>query len=203
MKIKNLELSILRTKLGQEVTPLTGRSTRCPSSFSSRFPPMKGSTDTTSAVSRVEGTNMRGFILVTPTVSTGFDVKRAFRSVRSRTVARRHLETASELQFPGGAKGIRTPPSAAEILLDLQFRCVSFRFSPARYLRLRSRVLTASRRRTTGVAVEKPRQPCGLVRTEGDLLNDTDAAAVTHLGDNEVLQVNGGKVGRIEVVETY
>ena len=91
----------------------------------------------------------------------------------------------------------------AETPFELPVRSVSFRFNTVRYLRLRSRVLTASRRRTTGVAVEKPRQPCGLVRTEGDLLNDTDAAAVTHLGDNEVLQVNGGKVGRIEVVETY
>jgi len=42
-------------------------------------------------------------------------------------------------------RGFEPLPLSAEIPFDLQVRSGSFRFIPARYLRFRSRVLTASR----------------------------------------------------------
>jgi hypothetical protein len=44
-----------------------------------------------------------------------------------------------------GAKGTRTPALTSQNAPQLRFRYVPFRLSPARYLRFRSRVLTASR----------------------------------------------------------
>jgi hypothetical protein len=54
-----------------------------------------------------------------------------------------------------------------------------------------------------GVTVEESRKPSGLMRTEGDLLDDADATAIAHLGKDDVLQMDGSEIGGVEIVETY
>jgi hypothetical protein len=58
------------------------------------------------------------------------------------------LKSSPEMDFMVELRRFAPQLLPAEIPLDLQIRSVSFRFVPARYLRFRSRVLTASRAAT-------------------------------------------------------
>src|ERR1700722_1109227 len=51
------------------------------------------------------------------------------------------------------------------------------------------------------VSVQQAGQSARLMGSDGDLLDDAYAAAVTHRRNNEVLDVDGGEVGGIEVVQ--
>jgi hypothetical protein len=53
----------------------------------------------------------------------------------------------------------------------------------------------------SAMTVQQARESAWLVGSDGDLLDDADAAAVAHRGDDEVLHVDGREVERIEDFE--
>jgi len=57
--------------------------------------------------------------------------------------------------------------------------------------------------RPSRVAVQKSGKPARPVRPERDLFDDADTAAVTHLRDDEILQMDRRKIGWFELVESY
>jgi hypothetical protein len=52
------------------------------------------------------------------------------------------------------------------------------------------------------VAVEETGEPGGCVGTEVQLFEHSDAAAVAHLGSDDVLHMDGREVARVDIVET-
>jgi hypothetical protein len=55
---------------------------------------------------------------------------------------------------------------------------------------------------SSAVTVEESCEPGGLVRTQCDLFDDADTAAVVHGGPDQVLQVYRGEVSWVEIVKT-
>lgn len=53
------------------------------------------------------------------------------------------------------------------------------------------------------IPVEEAGKPGGTVRTECDLFDHSDAAAVTHCGPDPILYVYGGEVSWVEIVKMY
>jgi hypothetical protein len=83
----------------------------------------------------------------------GWPVRRGAMALDEWTAAGWELHTASTVLELRGLEPLTLP---AEILYELRFRSVSFRFIPARYLRFRFRVLTASRAVTYRIHLMNP-----------------------------------------------